>query len=400
MLEAPDANTLIDDWIDDSANLPLEMRRMEDEREERQQVINEQLKIISQRETSIQRWYKQHGSKIENPKEVVYRKEITEAQIKTAGLMDENIRLSTEAAKILDRRILAFDKGLKKLVDRGELPEDPELPSLLRPPPVAAAQPDRAADLMNSAFLPSSGGTPANSYRSGVGRSITGSFNQSLPQQNAAGQPRHLAAVPTISAIPPAVAAQRSRESSAGAPNKRPRIAGSLLIPPVQGNLARQSSLGPGTPKGSNLGSISRAGSAGPRPPKSAMTKKIGPPGKSSSRKSNLGKSGVNRIKRTKNGGSPSSMNDSEHSEGESGSDEEPSTPPTDRQGDILMEDEEADDKKYCICQSTSFGDMVACDNDKCPFEWFHWSCVGMTKEPVGSWFCKQPECETTMKGA
>jgi hypothetical protein len=25
---------------------------------------------------------------------------------------------------------------------------------------------------------------------------------------------------------------------------------------------------------------------------------------------------------------------------------------------------------------------MVACDNDACPREWFHLSCVGMTKPP------------------
>jgi hypothetical protein len=25
---------------------------------------------------------------------------------------------------------------------------------------------------------------------------------------------------------------------------------------------------------------------------------------------------------------------------------------------------------------------MVACDNDACPREWFHLSCVGLTKPP------------------
>ncbi len=61
-------------------------------------------------------------------------------------------------------------------------------------------------------------------------------------------------------------------------------------------------------------------------------------------------------------------------------------------------EDEGGDDKKYCICQNVSFGDMVACDNDACPFEWFHWSCVGLRSEPTGTWFC--PVCtEKTKKG-
>ena len=42
----------------------------------------------------------------------------------------------------------------------------------------------------------------------------------------------------------------------------------------------------------------------------------------------------------------------------------------------------------YCICGDIEHGDMVACDNERCPIEWFHYSCVGLTDEPVGSWYC------------
>ncbi len=31
----------------------------------------------------------------------------------------------------------------------------------------------------------------------------------------------------------------------------------------------------------------------------------------------------------------------------------------------------------YCTCNRVSFGDMVACENDACPIEWFHYECVG-----------------------
>ena len=48
----------------------------------------------------------------------------------------------------------------------------------------------------------------------------------------------------------------------------------------------------------------------------------------------------------------------------------------------------DGDDKKYCTCHSVSYGNMVACDNEKCPYEWFHWSCVGINKEPAGKWYC------------
>ena len=61
-----------------------------------------------------------------------------------------------------------------------------------------------------------------------------------------------------------------------------------------------------------------------------------------------------------------------------------------DAEGDVEMgeEGEGEDERKYCTCRSVSYGNMVACDNEECPYEWFHWSCVGMTKEPAGKWFC------------
>ncbi|KAJ7204428.1 hypothetical protein GGX14DRAFT_460373 [Mycena pura] len=51
--------------------------------------------------------------------------------------------------------------------------------------------------------------------------------------------------------------------------------------------------------------------------------------------------------------------------------------------------DGEGDDTKpYCYCQRVSFGEMIACDNATCQWEWFHVECVGMTEPPVGRWFC------------
>jgi inhibitor of growth protein 3 len=71
------------------------------------------------------------------------------------------------------------------------------------------------------------------------------------------------------------------------------------------------------------------------------------------------------------------------------------------RQGsDEEMEDDDDDEggedsKTYCTCQTVSHGDMVACDNDDCHYEWFHWKCVGLTREPLGTWYCD--ECRKTL---
>lgn len=55
------------------------------------------------------------------------------------------------------------------------------------------------------------------------------------------------------------------------------------------------------------------------------------------------------------------------------------------------------DETKYCICRQISYGEMVACDNDECEIEWFHYDCVGITQPPKGKWFC--PDCTRKMTG-
>jgi hypothetical protein len=60
-------------------------------------------------------------------------------------------------------------------------------------------------------------------------------------------------------------------------------------------------------------------------------------------------------------------------------------------------EDEEGE-PRYCYCNEISFGEMVACDNDACPREWFHLSCVGLTKPPGknGEWLSRFASLRST----
>ncbi|CAG9130586.1 unnamed protein product [Plutella xylostella] len=63
------------------------------------------------------------------------------------------------------------------------------------------------------------------------------------------------------------------------------------------------------------------------------------------------------------------------------------------------MEEEwsyDPNEPRYCICNQVSYGDMVACDNQHCPYEWFHYPCVGITAPPRGKWYC--PQCQTNMR--
>ncbi|KAL3267491.1 hypothetical protein HHI36_011614 [Cryptolaemus montrouzieri] len=49
------------------------------------------------------------------------------------------------------------------------------------------------------------------------------------------------------------------------------------------------------------------------------------------------------------------------------------------------------DEPTYCLCDQISYGEMIMCDNDLCPIEWFHFSCVSLTTKPKGKWYC--PKC-------
>lgn len=123
------------------------------------------------------------------------------------------------------------------------------------------------------------------------------------------------------------------------------------------------------------------------KPQKNAITIKKAKP-QQPLRKTALGnKAGVNKTKRRPGGSraSPSTTADDESAASEAGTEDE------EMSGVGGAEEDESDDTKYCFCQRVSFGDMVACDNDNCQYQWFHWECVGIKEEPVGDWLC--PDC-------
>ena len=49
------------------------------------------------------------------------------------------------------------------------------------------------------------------------------------------------------------------------------------------------------------------------------------------------------------------------------------------------------DEEKYCYCNGPSYGEMIACDNLKCPREWFHLECIGLKNAPKSEkWYCEE----------
>ena len=396
-IEQQDCAAILDDWVNRVANLPAEIAFMQEEIAEKDKEMNSILAEVNTIDRKIQKWVRENPHQ-RNPKEEEMSRRIKIKYDKVELLQAEKIALARRTEIVLDKHTLHLDTQIKQLQDRGEFPNDPDIPSLLRPQPQPQPQ-LRAHSQPSVAAMPLSAVT-----------------NSAIPPRHPNQHPmRTLPAqvqnhhIPGTSASAPASPAalmnqqQRVREAMAAA--KRKNVTG-VGIATSSSGLARHSSLTPGTPR-AGTPSSARAGSAGPRAAQKGLpSKKIAPQGSKQSgvpRKSKPGKSSLSRVKRTGIKNSPST-NDSDLSDAESGSgddDEEAVTPPANNgDGDedmVDIDDEEGgDDKKYCTCQNVSFGDMVACDNESCPYEWFHWSCVGLKSEPVGTWIC--PVCTKNMK--
>jgi inhibitor of growth protein 3 len=402
-MEQQDCAAVLDDWTNRVANLPAEIAFMQEEIAEKDRELQACLSTINKCDGAIQKWIRVNGASQENPKEKQYSAIIKENYDKAQLLQAEKIALATRAQITLDKHTRHLDKQIKVLQDRGEFPSDPDIPSLLRPQP----------HQRSARVEPSTPAMPLGAINNPAGAHARHPNQHPVRALPAQVQTHHVSGGSSSAPATPAAALllqqRQAREASLGAAAiKRQKLTGGVGISTSGSGLARHSSLTPGTPR-AGTPSGGRAGSVGPRiSQKGAANKKVAPQGSRQSgvpRKSKPGKSSLSRVKRTGNKNSPSSTNDSDLSEVETGSGEEddeavtPHATHKDGEGDddmVDIDDEEGgDDKKYCTCQSVSYGDMVACDNESCPYEWFHWSCVGLKSEPVGTWIC--PVCTKNM---
>ena len=57
-----------------------------------------------------------------------------------------------------------------------------------------------------------------------------------------------------------------------------------------------------------------------------------------------------------------------------------------------LTQNDESPRDTYCYCEGPEKGTMIACDNEHCPYEWFHMDCLKLEQAPKRKkWFC--PDC-------
>lgn len=409
---AEDCATVLDQFVHDVANLPAEINHLMEEIQAKDKIMQECRATINSRDGSIQKFIKMNGSLTPNPKEEQYSKTVLQNLDRCEALQSEKIHLSEKACVLLDRQIKRLDVRIRDLQNEGLLSNDPPLPSLFdnkntyRDPPKVFFSDSNSTDstAYSTPLHPTSGN--ANPILAAAQRlaqppprstTITALSGQANARSSAPATPAGGAAAMHLQ--------QRQRESSAGAvDSKRRRLNTSLGTLPAASSNLRQASIGPGTPKAGTPAS-SRAGSAGPRASgaiKKPLTKKIAPhqqikklKASGSHKATKRSSSASARIKASKK--SPTAEGDEDDDSMLSDADMSDSGAEDDEDmEDVEDEDEGAEDTKvYCTCRTVSHGDMVACDNDNCPYEWFHWKCVGLTREPVGTWYCD--ECRKTL---
>ncbi|KAI8690585.1 hypothetical protein LRP88_07853 [Fusarium phalaenopsidis] len=412
--EPLDPGLILDDWINRVQNLPEEIRFIQEEIADKDRQYNECIRVIEDRDGKIQKWIKTNGSHEPNPKEELLRAQVRENYARADQLSQEKIALHQKMQLIMDKHLRSLDAQIKLLYDRAEpgFTDPDEVPSLLRPSAANHTAPSIRAINPASHMAATGPATPLTAAQTSSNPTLARLPNH--PNVRHAQAQQHAASAPATPAA--SMILNRQREGSAGPATKRgPRINPSLgSIPVTSSGLARHSSLGPGTPKGGAAGgpaSLARAGSAGPRASSVKSTgtasARRGTP-TAGGRKKIANKSSLSRVKKASSRNSPAPTVDSELSDVDSGSGDDEDgadgrsrgTPVIDGKdgdgdevlGDADDDDEEGgDDKKYCLCHNVSYGDMVACDNDNCPYEWFHWSCVGLKSEPNGTWYC--PVC-------
>lgn len=452
--ENMDPAVILDEWINRAQNLPEEIRFLQEEIAEKDRLYDKLLKEIEDRDGRIQKFIKANGSHADNPREAEYRAAIIGNYDMAEKLAAEKVALSQKMQVTMDKHLRYLDMQMKLLYDRNEpgFNDADEVPSLVRPSAanvatVPALRP--SGPTTTSVLVPVTNNTSQVLHRGPHSQLKT----DVTLQQHALSAPASPAASILLSrqaregsAGPGGGASKKGPRSGialVNAPVTSSGLARHSSLGPGTPKPLQQTATG-----------VQRAGSAGPRAPTkiTGPGRKSSAPASGAGRKRSMpgvgaggNKSGLSRVKRVAKN-SQSSAVDSELSDAETGSGNESDVrtggrgtsaarsssqaqnhhregshepglqagshgrkegPPSgamrgprgarandeDSDDDAMdLDDEEAgDDRKYCLCNNVSFGDMVACDNPECPYEWFHWGCVGLKSEPNGAWFC--PVC-------
>jgi inhibitor of growth protein 3 len=427
-----DCASVLEQFVHDAANLPAEINHMMEEIQAKDKDVQKYLSVVNQKDSNIQKHLKVNGVITAHPKENEYAELVKKNYELCMGLQEQKIALSDKACMLLERQVKKLDVKIRELQNDGQLLDGPPLPSIF----------NRKAEVQKP-FLDIPTNVPLQNASISALNASAHKINAHLVATMQQAQSRQLPPIATANAPPqrnsaPATPAsvvqqqrQKEREHSLGADAKRRKLGNPLVGTnlPAQPSGLRQSSLGPGTPKaGTPTGTAtSRAGSmprtsgpqqAGAPLKKSGLTKKVishQQVNKLKQKASNKGRLSGGRKKgqspsiRGGRGGTAASedaesvlssadASETDASQPRRGRGNKKQQQPVVEEPDVDVADDDDDgdgddDTRYCFCNQRSYGEMVACENEDCPYQWFHTGCLNMKKVPDEDedWYC--PTC-------
>ncbi|GME87683.1 unnamed protein product [[Candida] boidinii] len=403
-----DPSSLLEQYTQDLSNLPNELHYLLEELKEKDLKLYEIKKSIRKKDAQLHKYIKDHGSLVKHPKEDSLYSKMKSEFDKSKKLQEEKVLLSNTALFLISKHFTKLQNDIEKLERSGVVPpiisavedEDQEVSlsdalANLNPKGTGSNTPDASSVNAHSNSHNHSHSAARNRGRANRGRGGTPTAHGHHHSGSHGTLPNGTGSGLTISISNP-----NSRGGSAGA-STTPGASG-----PGGGN-STPGSTGLGTVSGSTRAGSSGVGSSGTG---SADRSRSTTPGGGSSSTGNRKKVKSenelsigdtvtgNNVLTASGSGTNLNLGSTKLTLGLRATDLDHPMPLNTLHIPSAsgMAGAEEDGELYCFCQQVSYGNMVACDNSDCKYEWFHYDCVGLKEPPQGIWYC--PDCRKGME--
>ncbi|KAK9361445.1 inhibitor of growth proteins N-terminal histone-binding-domain-containing protein [Lipomyces starkeyi] len=385
-----DAAYVLEQFQQELANVPEEVAHYLEEIKTKDIKLYNLKKRIQHNDNAIQKHIRAHGSLAENPKESQYNTKVITDFETAMKLQEEKCELATKLNDLVARHLKRLDIEIKKLQNDGILAPSTEpiiltsMRALSTVPNTHNAAQAAAGAAQATAVVQAAAAVGHHHHHqkrlspipqgSGV---VRGATPADIAAANAASMAANMQRLTKKQKIGSGVSSLRG---TPGVGNAASSLSASMLTGQTTGGVGTGLIAGAATP-----GAMDYTGGIGDRSAAAAIVNQI-------SRSGLVPRSAAGAITAASLKGSLSTSNNrssQKSSAQQSAEDEE--------------EDEENNDSAlYCFCQQVSYGDMVACDNPDCQYEWFHYACVGLKAPPSGVWYCStacQEKAQSNKRG-
>lgn len=363
--EAIFSATYVDNYIDSVENLPDDVQRHLSRIRDIDVQYRSHLRDV---DYYYEQW-KSFSSSSENSTNRKTRAmaRMQQSLISAQELGDEKMQIVNQLQELIDQKTRQLDSDQKNL-DYGkeeqlihDLPQ--KITRTTSPVPLQASIPTMnknegqfVSAILNSTVAPGGQGSGSN----------TPTSSHQVPERSITSHINNMG---------------NSNDSRSNKRSRRPRNENSSVGSTMEfgGNESNSANEGGGGPSGNKLGGTGHSSSSS----NSASQKK--------STGQNIGSGGGGGGGSGGTGGGNSSSNSKKKKRKARGQSSSQSNARDNREETPPPDPIDPDEPTYCLCDQISFGEMILCDNDLCPIEWFHFSCVSLVSKPKGKWYC--PNC-------